>query len=44
MGRVAGLELRARPELRLELEMDLGLGVGMGLDGLQDWCSRRDLS
>ena len=29
-GLVAGLELRAGPELRLELELDLGLGLGMG--------------
>ena len=44
MGLVAGLELRAGPELRLELELDLGLGLGMGLDWLQDLSSGRDLS
>ena len=41
---VAGLELKAGPELRPELELDLGLGLGMGLDWLQDWSSGRDLS
>ena len=46
VGLVAGLELRAGPELklRLELDLDLGLGLGMGWDWLQDWSSRRDLS
>ena len=44
MGLVAGLELKAGPELRLELELDLGLGLLMSLDCLQDWSSGRDLS
>ena len=44
MGLVAGLELRAGPEVRLELELDLGLGLGMGLDWLQERSSGRDLS
>ena len=44
MGLVAGLELRAGPELRLELELDLGLGLGMGWDWLQEFSSGRDLS
>ena len=44
LGLVAGLELRARPELRLELELDLGLGLGMGWDWLQEFSSGRDLS
>ena len=39
---VAGLELRAGPELRLELDLDLGVGLGMGLDRLQDWSSGCD--
>ena len=43
MGLVAGLELRAGPELRLELELDLSLRLGMGLDWLQDWSSGQDL-
>ena len=43
MGLVAGLELRAGPEVRLELDLDLGLGLGMGWDWLQDWSSGRDL-
>ena len=29
MGQVAGLELRAGPEVRLELDLDLVLGMGM---------------
>ena len=33
---VAGLELKAGPELRLELELDLGLGLGMGWDWLHE--------
>ena len=44
MGLVAGLELRAGPEVRLELDLDLGLGQGMGWDWLQDWSLGRDVS
>ena len=44
MGLVAGLELRAGPEVRLELELDLGLGLGMGWNWLQEFSSGRDLS
>ena len=44
MGLVAGLELRAGPEVRLELDLDLGLGLGMGWDWMQEFSSGRDLS
>ena len=30
---VAGLKLRAGPEVRLELDLDLGLGLGLGMVG-----------